>query len=30
MITLATIEAGKDNNYEFRNPYALGSMLAKY
>jgi len=30
MITIATIECGEANNHEFRNPYTLGSMLAKY
>jgi len=30
MITKASIEHVKEHNHEIRNPYALGSMLAKY
>jgi len=30
MITIATIECRKANNYELHNPYTLGNMLAKY
>jgi len=30
MITIATIECGEANNYEFCNPYTLGSMLHKH
>jgi len=30
MITIATIEGGYANYYEFQNPFALNSMLAEY
>ena len=29
-ITITTIECGKANKHEFRYPYTLSSMLAKY
>jgi len=30
MITIATIECRKANNYELRNPYTLGEILNQY
>jgi len=30
MITIATTKCGKPHSYEFRTPYALSCMLAKY
>jgi len=30
MVTIATIECGEANKHEFRNPYILDSILAKY